>query len=200
MDAETRARIFDPFFTTKFSGRGLGLAASLGIVRAHSGGLCVRSTQGEGSTFTLYLPAAEHAPQRAGVAAIEEPLANSKASRVLVVDDEPQVRESTALMLELQGHRVTRASSGQEALDLCEDGPSFELVLLDLTMPGLDGSETLSKLRARHPQMPVIVMSGYAESDLRRRVSGSEGIAFLQKPFRAERLSQLVRTLSSGEG
>jgi PAS domain S-box-containing protein len=185
MDAATLSRIFEPFFTTKFTGRGLGLSATLGIVRAHGGGLTVRSEPGRGSEFTLYL----------ALASEEQPVAEAPPSlasadgRILLVDDEPTVREVTAEILRGAGYEVAVAGSGSEALGLYDRDPGrSDLVLLDLTMPGLDGFQTLAELRTRDTRLPVVLMSGYAEQSVRDRAAADPALDFLQKPFRTQQL------------
>lgn len=185
MDPSALARIFEPFFTTKFTGRGLGLAATLGIVRAHGGGLTVRSTPGKGSTFTLYLALST----RNEVERVAPPLPKSGEGRILVVDDEPTVCETTAQLLKDSGYEVKLASSGNEALCVYDADPEWtQLVLLDITMPGLDGFETLAELRKRNAGLPVVLMSGYTEENVRDRAALDPAIRFLQKPFRKQRL------------
>jgi|GEM_PF-6325445 len=185
MDAATVERIFEPFFTTKFTGRGLGLSATLGIVRAHGGGLTVVSEPGRGSMFTLYLTQAGAAPH----ASFRPAPAHPDQRRILLVDDEPGVREATAEMLRDAGYAVSVASSGGEALLLYERDPRHnDLVLLDLSMPGLDGFQTLNALRSHDARLPVILMSGYAEDDVRSRAVADPALDFLQKPFRQQQL------------
>ncbi|MFT3922155.1 MAG: response regulator [Myxococcales bacterium] len=188
MDATTVERIFEPFFTTKFTGRGLGLSATLGIVQAHGGGLTVRTEVGRGSVFTLYLSQA--GADTSGLPAGD--VARSGDGRILLVDDEPGVREATAEMLRDAGYEVTLASNGSEALSLYDSDPEqSDMVLLDLTMPGLDGFQTLTELRARDARLPVVLMSGYAEDDVRSRAAADPAIDFLQKPFRQQQLWEI---------
>jgi CheY-like chemotaxis protein len=185
MDGVTMSRIFEPFFTTKFTGRGLGLSATLGIVRAHRGGLTVRSAPGRGSEFTLYLARAEEEPKTSEPASMPETVDGC----ILLVDDEPTVREVTAEMLRTAGYQVTLACSGNEALSMYDRDPSrSQLVLLDLTMPGLDGFQTLAELRSRDANLPVVLMSGYTEENVRDRAAADPAIDFLQKPFRRQQL------------
>ena len=185
MDAATVARIFEPFFTTKFTGRGLGLSATLGIVRAHGGGLTVRSEPGKGTEFTLYL-ALVAAEEAVSETTPRHPMSDGC---ILLVDDEPIVREITAEILRNAGYEVTMASSGNEALTMYDRDPSrSDLVLLDLTMPGLDGFQTLKELRLRDANLPVVLMSGYAEQSVRDRAAADPAIDFLQKPFRKQQL------------
>ncbi len=193
MDAATLSRIFDPFFTTKFAGRGLGLAAVRGIVRGHRGALHVVSTPAAGSTFTLLLPVSAKAPTTVAPAAVETRKYSGKA---LVIDDEAQVREATAGLLVTLGFTVVTADSGPNGFAEFSAGPAdFAVVLLDLTMPGMNGEDTLTILRALSPKVPVLLMSGYSESDRAARIPGAGPLAFLQKPFAREKLERKLRDL-----
>ncbi len=164
MDDATRGRVFEPFFTTKRRGHGLGLAAVLGIVRGHGGGIRLTSTPGAGTRFQICWPAA----------------VNARASgpyRVLVVDDEVMVRDVVCRMLEEVGYTVAPAADGPAALDLVRAG-RFDAVILDLTMPGMSGREVLAALYALAPALPVIVCSGHE-----RDRAHDLGAGFLSKPF-----------------
>ena len=144
MNAETKARIFDPFFTTKFTGRGLGLAAVLGIVRGHKGAMKVYSEVGRGTTFKLLFPAAAGAGEMARTAAAAVP-AWQGTGTVLVVDDEDTMRRTLARMMPLVGLDPVLAVDGLEAVEIFRAAPDrFALVLLDLTMPHLDGEQTFA--------------------------------------------------------
>jgi two-component system cell cycle sensor histidine kinase/response regulator CckA len=191
MDGATLARIFDPFFTTKFTGRGLGLAAVLGIMRGHRGAIQVRSTPGLGTTFRLFFPPSANRP----AAAVAAPQAERAAGHglVLVVDDEAAVRKAASGMLEQAGFTVTTAANGKEAVALFEqDKERIVLVVLDLTMPELDGSACFRALRSLKPDVKVLLTSGYDEQDAVHAFSG--GLAgFLQKPFTFDELLAKVR-------
>ena len=198
MSPQTVSRIFDPFFTTKFTGRGLGLAAVLGIVRAHRGAFFVRSTLGKGTTFTLLLPPAlKNIVARTKIVSTASPLEIKENGTVLVVDDEPQVRKIAASILEKQGYTVAVAADGYEALALAlAHGMRFKAVLLDLTMPGLDGPNTLRELRGLSKRVPVLIMSGYSETDARKHFAADPLIGFLPKPFTAEDLLHKIKVLT----
>jgi CheY-like chemotaxis protein len=197
MSVETISRIFDPFFTTKFTGRGLGLAAVLGIVRAHRGAFFVRSTLGKGTTFTLALqPAASVSVPPKPVVSLPAQLEQEEGT-ILVVDDEPQVRKIASSILEKQGYKTALASDGYEALALAlAHGMRFKAVLLDLTMPGLDGPATLRELRALSKVVPVLIMSGYSETDARKHIIAAPLVGFLPKPFTADDLLHRIKDLT----
>jgi two-component system, cell cycle sensor histidine kinase and response regulator CckA len=196
MDAETQERIFDPFFSTKFTGRGLGLAATLGIVRGHRGMIKVASVPTRGTTFTVLLPCTSSAslPDQA-----PEPRRDRfrGSGAVLVVDDDETVRSVARQMLERSGFTVLTARDGSEGLDVYTSSlDPIALVLLDLTMPTLGGEEAFRALRRARPDVRIVLMSGYSSHELAARY-GAEGLAgFIQKPFRLEELEEcLTRVL-----
>jgi CheY-like chemotaxis protein len=186
MDATTLRRMFEPFFSTKFMGRGLGLAATMGIMRAHQGAIRVYSERGNGTTVKLLFPArTEPSPVMAAAEWRHD-------GRVLVVDDESSVRAVASSLLRRRGMRVTEAVDGADAVERFAVSPrDFALVLLDLTMPVQGGDRTLQALRALRPDVPVLMMSGYNETDVKRDVGPS--VAFVQKPFTADELYEAVR-------
>ncbi|WP_404421637.1 PAS domain-containing protein [Nibricoccus sp. IMCC34717] len=197
MTPETMNRIFDPFFTTKFTGRGLGLAAVLGIVRAHRGAFLVRSSVGQGSVFTMLIPLSLATPPvREGPPAQRNVPLMRADGKILVVDDEPEVRKIAGAILEKQGYTIALASDGYEALALAlAHGMQFKCVLLDLTMPGLDGPSTFRELRALNRSVPILVMSGFSEADARKQLSVDARASFLPKPFTNDDLLQRVNAL-----
>jgi len=186
------ARIFDPFFTTKKSGRGLGLSAMLGILRGHGAGLRVSSTEGHGSSFKVFFPAKEGAAETAPMALATE--SHPTGGTLLVVDDEPTLRETCAEALQLWGYEVIEAADGQEAVDWVRTHPgTIALVLMDLTMPRMDGHEAFLEMRRMAPDLKVILSSGYSEQDSLRPLIESGLMGFLQKPYTLKELRRMVQ-------
>ena len=191
MDEAMVARIFDPFFTTKFAGRGLGLAAVGGVVKAHRGAIQVSSSPGNGSTFRILLPAVG---QRAGDIAAADAANLRGSGTVLVVDDEEMLRKFTSAALEQLGYRVLTAKDGRDAIRVFEESPEcIDVILLDLTMPVMSGQEAWDVLKAKCPAVQVILMSGYGESDAAEIFGEKSVSSFLQKPFPVSRLAEHVQ-------
>ncbi|HLH20266.1 MAG TPA: response regulator [Bryobacteraceae bacterium] len=192
MDETVKSRIFDPFFTTKFTGRGLGLAAVQGIVRNLRGAIVVESTPGEGTSFKiLFRPAAAAEPVPAAIPLPEVP--PRTAAKVLVVDDEQTVLKVARTALERAGYQVDVAASGAEAVEILRPrAGSFDLIVLDLSMPGMSGLETLAELRVLDRDVPVLLASGYSEAVMRQRSEGLSVSGFVQKPFTSKILREKV--------
>ncbi len=201
MHPATQARIFDPFFTTKFTGRGLGLAAVLGIIRAHRGAIRVQSAPGRGTTIRILLPCPESAPVPSGPTreAGSDDAATDRVGSVLVVDDEETVRNVATRILGTKGFAVRTASGGVEAIRMMREDPGqADVVLLDLTMPDMSGAVTMQELLRIRPDLKVVLSSGYSQEDaIADSDVAASAAAFIQKPYRpADLLATIRRVLS----
>jgi signal transduction histidine kinase/ActR/RegA family two-component response regulator len=192
MSEETRERIFEPFFTTKESGRGMGLAATYGIIMHHGGRIDVDTRPGRGTTFILYFPATS-APAVSLEARRSAGLAARSATTVLVVDDEVPILSATRRLLERRGYKVLTAEGGAEAVQLAENaGAPIDVAILDLRMPGMSGADTFDPLRAAHPKLRVVLASAYDLDAEAQALLARGAVDFVRKPFRVDDLGEAI--------
>ena len=199
MSPETLSKIFDPFFTTKFTGRGLGLAALRGIVRRHRGGIRIFSRLGEGTVFTLLFPAS-HARKLppTGTATWDKTPSGLRGAAVLIVDDEENLRSLMAEALKMEGATVVQAVDGEDGIERFGDHRDhLDAVVLDLTMPKLNGEEVFRQIKATRPDLPIILCSGYTQEDVARQFAGVELDGFIEKPFTPSQLIDKLRAVLS---
>jgi len=195
MDEKTRQRVFDPFFTTKKMGRGtgLGLASAYGIIKNHSGAITVSSDVGKGTTFNIYLP---YSSQKIKTTPSAKNEIIKGTGAVLLVDDEPMVIDVGKMMLEKLGYDVISALSGEEAVNIfSKESERIDLIILDMIMPGLDGSKTFDQLRMIHPSVPVLLSSGYSLNGQANKIMQKGCNGFIQKPFSLTQLSKRIRKI-----
>ena len=199
MDEATRGRVFEPFFSTKERGHGLGMAACLGIVTSHGGAVLVESEPGKGTCVSVVLPAAAEAEVEAKAVQGRPPVPARAPGRVLIIDDEPLVRAQLRRSLELRGFTVVEAVNGAAGLTaVANEAP--DVVILDMTMPDMDGAEVLQRLRASGARVPVVVSSGYLDASIERRLPSGAFQAFLPKPYGAsDLLGAIERALAASE-
>ena len=195
MDEATRKRIFEPFFTTKAlkRGSGLGLASAYGTIQNHNGFIEASSRPGKGTTFAIYLPSTN---EKTVPVAIKSLALSKGTETILVVDDESRIRKVTSQMLEHLGYSVLLAASGDEAIERYRrDGDRIDLVILDMTMPGMDGKETFDRLQALDSDVQVLLASGFSLQGKAEEIVNRGCLGFIQKPYALDSLSTALRTV-----
>nr|WP_320134037.1 cache domain-containing protein [uncultured Holophaga sp.] len=191
MSRKVMERIFDPFFTTKSQGKGLGLSAMLGILRGHRAGIRIYSELDRGSVFKLFFPAARGAVLPPDYVSPALPI--RAEGTILVVDDEPDIRENACIALESLGFTVLTAADGLEAVEVYREyRDEIRAVLMDLTMPRLDGKEALQRIRTLDPKACIILSSGYSEQDIRHTFGDGMPSGFIQKPYQIKDLQHAI--------
>jgi two-component system cell cycle sensor histidine kinase/response regulator CckA len=198
MDEKTMKRIFDPFFTTKEMGRGtgLGLAMVYGIIKGHNGIINVYSEPGHGTTFTLYLPASEKEALKEKSFSLE--LLNGSEA-ILIVDDEPIVLSVSKEILESLGYTVYGMGSGEEAINFYKEMKnSIDLIILDMIMPGLSGSETFDRIKEFNSSAKILLSSGYSLNGQAKKILAKGCRGFIQKPFDIAQISRKIREVLEG--
>jgi two-component system cell cycle sensor histidine kinase/response regulator CckA len=199
MDQETMKHLFEPFFTTKAVGKGsgLGLAMVYGIVKQTGGNIWAYSEPGMGTTLKLYFPSVREAASEPRPLQTEEPSCGA-GGRILIVEDDPLVREMARRSLSEAGHEVLQAADGRTALDLVSKGARVDVVLTDLAMPGMGGRELARRLWESRPGLPVVFMSGYTDDIVLRRGLLDSGVPFLEKPLSPVELARKMRQVLDG--
>jgi CheY-like chemotaxis protein len=193
MNKETLTKLFDPFFTTKFTGRGLGMSAVLGIVRGHKGAIKVYSELNKGTTFKILLPASNRPAE----------LFNGHSQHndwkgngtVLLVDDEETVRGIGKEMLQELGFTTVTANDGSEAVEIFKNTPDITFVILDLTMPHMDGEQCFRILKQMNPDVKVIMSSGYNQQEVTQKFVGKGLAGFIQKPYKLSILREAIQKI-----
>jgi len=194
MDKQTQSRLFEPFFTTKFTGHGLGMSAVQGIIRGHNGAIKVYSELGRGSTFKILIPISEVEPDTSispKHAVSTEEMANNFSGTVLVIDDEDTVRETASMMLEDMGFDTLTAVDGEDGVNVYRAHQSkIVAVLLDMTMPKMDGKTCFRELRRINENVKVVLSSGYNEQEATSLFTGKGLAGFIQKPYSPDFLAE----------
>ena len=199
MADDTRRKIFEPFYTTKFTGRGLGMSAVLGIIKAHNGALQLESQQGQGTAFKVYLPVqlskyeTEEAHQKTASAAWQG------SGTILLVEDEAQVKLIAIALIEMLGFKVLDAANGKEALELYQQNSAdITMVITDMGMPVMNGYELFYKLKQLDPMLPIIISSGFGEGDIASKIPREEIAGLINKPYKFDQLRDVLRGVVEG--
>jgi CheY-like chemotaxis protein len=190
MERSTLEKIFDPFFTTKFTGRGLGMSAVLGIIRGHRGAIKVYSEPGKGSSFKILLPASGKPAELFNGEGQNHDWKGS--GTVLLVDDEETVRGIGTDMLKELGYGVVTANDGREAIEAFKDNKDISFVIMDLTMPHMDGEQCFRELQQIKPGVKIIMSSGFNEQEVTRKFVGRGLAGFIQKPYKLSALRDAI--------
>ena len=202
MDEEMSRRIFEPFYTTKFTGRGLGLPETLGIIAAHKGALQLSSQPGLGTTFTVYLPADDTGPAPDETQMKPPPSAPWRGSgTVLLVEDEQQVRSIADFMLKELGFAVIAATNGREALEAFQKcAADIDLVVTDIGMPVMDGYELFRELKKIDPALPIIISSGFDTAEICLHIDCEDIAGILNKPYRFDQMEAVMKSVKASTG